>query len=147
MHTVTEVAWQFTGDMRLTALDCTLRRAVSRTPLEPTWTIVPSVLPLAGGAVFTIAYECTVYDSARPAREAAVIKVALAFLFTVDVEPTVEQCEAQVPVVLRMAEPHLREVMHSLTLQMGLPPLVIDLPQKQGDRRGEPQLTEEGMAV
>lgn len=124
------VAWRFSGDMRVTKICATLHRPAPCLPLEPDWTITPAVLALAGGgAVFTITYGCTVRDSTPPhGRRILTVTLALAFLYTAaPAPPTDTQCKAMVAAVLRMAEPHLREIMHNLTLQMGLPPLVIDL--------------------
>lgn len=119
--------WQF-RDMRLTQVAGEVQPwRHLRNPLRPQWRIAPSILPLRQGAVFTTRYECTAYDSSEPPHRVASLGVSLAFTFTTPVEPTVDQCRDHVPVVLRMAEPYLRETIHSLTSWMGLPPLVIDL--------------------
>lgn len=99
-----------------------------KTPLRPDFSYDPTIVHNDNGwVVYEIAYEIRIIDDAEG--HVATIKVAMAAMYDQVGEPADQDTLDRYyrAVTLPFLHNQLREVLHDLTMRMGIPPLLIDL--------------------
>ena len=131
--------WRFI-DLRLTHIDAALRFIAPCLPLAlADSTVTPTIAyphgddpPTTGDGDHLLIVELryTLRGDDATGRTAFTADITMALLFLTDTALAEDRSdvEQQMPALLLLADPYLREMTHTLTQQMGLPPLLLDLP-------------------
>lgn len=121
------VTWEFVH-LQLKSVNAEINKLSPSIPLDLSSKIRPTVTFLSDNHVlFEMVYDLTASDRNSRLTWEAGISFAVIYRAS-EPEPSTKDLDDHAPEVCRMTEPYLREYVHNLTLTMGLPPLIIDLP-------------------
>jgi hypothetical protein len=119
-------------DVRLDAIEGSLLNPSPRVPLSITSDVVPTVSRLTDFLIYNVAYHVSLADV--DGQDAMRARIVLALLFKVnqtsEIDPNDLLAFASVGAI-EIAHPYVREILHSLTGRMGLPPLLLDVKAPQ----------------
>jgi preprotein translocase subunit SecB len=115
-------------DLRVRELNARLIFPAARPPLQPDLKIDPKVGRAESFAFYDITYALGATDA--DSRNVFEAKMVLNLVFSLRDHSTVEKeaLESFGAIgVIEIAHPYVREMVHSLTFRMGLPPFVLDV--------------------
>lgn len=115
-------------DLRVRALEANLDQAAAQPPLEPSIRIDPKVGRASDYAIYDFTYSLGATDASKEEVFHARMSLSLVFRLTDHQKISSEELEAFGAIgVVEIAHPYVREIVHSLTFRMGLPPFVLDV--------------------
>jgi preprotein translocase subunit SecB len=115
-------------DLRVRKLAAELHQPTSEGPLSFDLDVKPAVSRVDELVVYSLEYEFSSQDNDQKTVVDGTIEISVLYQLEEGAELTEGELAAFGNVsVLFTAHPYLRELLHSLTLRMGLPPLILDV--------------------
>lgn len=116
-------------DLRIRRINAELHRPTAEGPFSFNLTVSPSVSRADDKlAVYSLAYEFSSKDSHEQLVLDGAVELSVLYQLAPDSDVSDQELAAFGQVsVLFTAYPYLREILHSLTGRMGLPPLILDV--------------------
>jgi hypothetical protein len=115
-------------DLRIRRIQAELYRPAAEGPFGFTLDVKPSLSRADKLAVYSLEYEFSSKDSDDQLVLEGTVELSVLYQLPVDRELSDDELTAFGQVsVLFTAYPYLREILHSLTGRMGLPPLILDV--------------------
>jgi preprotein translocase subunit SecB len=115
-------------DLRVRKLAAELHQPTSEGPLSFALDVKPAVSRVDELVVYSLEYEFSSQDNDQKTVVDGTIEISVLYQLEEGAELTEGELAAFGNVsVLFTAHPYLRELLHSLTLRMGLPPLILDV--------------------
>lgn len=116
-------------DLRIRRIHAELHRPAAEAPFSFNLEVSPSISRADDKlAVYSVAYDFSSKDSQEQLVLDGTIELSLLYQLAPDADVSDQELAAFGQVsVLFTAYPYLREILHSLTGRMGLPPLILDV--------------------